>query len=115
MDVGPTVLDLFGVPTPGHFMAETLTPYLVGKRGDPNRIILMEKASQRAMLFPDGLKVLDRRGAYELYDVRRDPHEKDDLWERLGDESQRRLALLQAYVRAHAGRGAAEPDLAIDE
>lgn len=110
MDVGPTVLDLFGVPTPGHFMAETLTPYLVGERGDPNRLILMEKASQRAMLFPDGLKVMDRRGAYELYDVRRDPEEKVDLWERLGNESQRRLALLQAYVRAHAGRGNAEPE-----
>jgi hypothetical protein len=108
MDVGPTVLDLFGVPTPGHFMAETLTPYFVGKRGDPNRVILMEKPTERAMLFPDGLKVMDRRGAYELYDVRRDPDEKDDLWERLGDESQRRLALLHAYVRAHAGRGDVE-------
>ncbi|HEX6765432.1 MAG TPA: sulfatase-like hydrolase/transferase, partial [Polyangiaceae bacterium] len=105
MDVGPTVLDLFGVPTPGHVMAETLVPYLVGRRGDPNRVFLMEKATQSAMLFPDGLKVMDRRGAYELYDVRRDPDENDDLWERLGDESERRLALLQAYVRTHAGRG----------
>jgi len=98
MDVGPTVLDLFGVPTPGYFMAETLTPYLLGRRGDPNRIILMEKPTQRAMLFPDGLKVMERRGACELYDVRRDPDEKDDLWARLGDESQRRLALPDAYV-----------------
>jgi hypothetical protein len=111
MDLGPTVLDLFRVPTPGHFMAETLTPYLLGRRGNPHRLLLMEKPTHRAMLFPDGLKVMERRGAYELYDVLRDPDEEDDLWAERGDEGQRRLALLRAYVRAHAARRASDAEL----
>jgi membrane-anchored protein YejM (alkaline phosphatase superfamily) len=111
MDVAPTVLDLLRVPTPGHFMAETLTPYLLGRRGNPHRLVLMESPTQRAMLFPDGLKVMERRGALELYDVLRDPDEKDDLWSELGDEGPRRLALLRAYVQTHASRRATDSEL----
>jgi hypothetical protein len=102
MDVGPTVLDLFGLPTPGAWMGETLTPFLAGRRGPPGRPVLMEKPGQSAMLFADGLKVMKRRGAYELYDVLRDPGEHENLWNERGEEGPRRLALLEAYVRAHA-------------
>ena len=31
IDVGPTVLDLFGVDTPGTYMGESLVPALVGQ------------------------------------------------------------------------------------
>jgi hypothetical protein len=110
MDLGPTVLDLFGVPTPGSWMAESLAPFLAGKRGDPTRMILMEKPSHAALLFSDGLKVMKRRGAYELYDVRRDPEENDNLWEQRGDEGPRRLALLEAYLRVHSGNGSPADD-----
>jgi arylsulfatase A-like enzyme len=106
MDLAPTVLDLFGIPTPGSWMAESLTPFLTGGRGDPNRLILMEEFSQSAMLFPDGLKVMKRRGALELYDVLRDPKEDHNLWDERGDEGPKRLELLEAYVRTHARKRA---------
>jgi hypothetical protein len=102
LDVGPTVLDLFGLPTPGPWMGETLTPFLAGRGGKPGRPLLMEKPGQAAMLFADGLKVMKRRGVYELYDVLRDPRENENLWDERGDEGPRRLALLEAYVRTHA-------------
>ena len=38
----------------------------------------------------------------EAYDVLRDPEENDNLWDQLGDEGPRRLALLDAYVKAHS-------------
>lgn len=110
MDLAPTVLDLFGVPTPGSWTAESLTPFLAGGQGDPTRVILMEKNVHKAMLFPDGLKVMKRRGAYEIYDVRRDPGEIDNLWEKLGEESERRLALLNTYVDSHAKNRTDEED-----
>jgi arylsulfatase A-like enzyme len=110
MDLAPTVLDFFRVPTPGSWVAESLTPFLAGRRGDPTRMVLMEKPTHKAMLFSDGLKVMKRRGAYELYDVRRDPEENHNLWEELGEEGPRRLGLLDAYVRAHAGRRGSDSD-----
>ncbi|HEY8947165.1 MAG TPA: sulfatase, partial [Polyangiaceae bacterium] len=106
MDVAPTVLDLFGLPTPGNWMAQSLTPLLAGSGGSESRPLLMELSAHRAMLFPDGLKVMKRRGTYEIYDVRRDPEELHNLWDELGDESKRRLGLLDAYVHAHT----ADPD-----
>jgi arylsulfatase A-like enzyme len=110
MDLAPTVLDFFRVPTPGSWMAESLTPFLAGRRSDPTRMVLMEKPKHKAMLFSDGLKVMKRRGVYELYDVLRDPDENHNLWEELGEEGPRRLGLLDAYVRAHAKRRAADSD-----
>jgi arylsulfatase A-like enzyme len=110
MDLAPTVLDFFRVPTPGPWMSESLTPFLAGRRGDPTRMVLMEKPTHKAMLFSDGLKVMKRRGVYELYDVRRDPDENHNLWEELGDEGPRRLGLLDAYVRAHARRRGGDSD-----
>ena len=110
MDLAPTVLDFFRVSTPGSWMSESLTPFLAGRRGDPTRMVLMEKPKHKAMLFSDGLKVMKRRGVYELYDVRRDPDENHNLWEELGEEGPRRLGLLDAYVRAHARRRGGDSD-----
>jgi arylsulfatase A-like enzyme len=76
--------------------------YDVMVRVPSTRVLLMEKPSHKAMLFGDGLKVMKRSGAFELYDVLRDPQENDNLWDQLGDEGPRRLALLDAYVKAHS-------------
>jgi arylsulfatase A-like enzyme len=104
MDVGPTVLALFGAPTPGYFMGESLVPYLSGGRADTNRLILMEKREERAMVFPDGLKVMRRGPSQEIYDIRRDPTEADNLWDSLGTKAAERLALMDAYVEVHSGK-----------
>lgn len=104
MDMGPTIFDLFHVPTPGWWMADSLVPVLKGGRMDPNRVILMEKPKEKAMLFPDGLKVISRGSAEEIYDVLKDPDEQDNLWDSLGEESRRRMGLLRAYIDLQSGR-----------
>jgi choline-sulfatase len=104
MDAGPTILDLFQVPTPGYWMADSLVPFITGGRVDPNRVLFMEKSKERAMLFPDGLKVISRGVAEELYDVRKDPAERENLWDSMGDEARRRMGLMQAYSDLHSGR-----------
>jgi hypothetical protein len=103
MDIGPTVLDLLSVPTPGYFMAESLVPLLAGEQAPPDRPILMEKPTEFAFLFPDGVKVMlrTRPASEEIYDLSNDPHEDDDLRVALGAEGDRRVALARAYVDAH--------------
>jgi hypothetical protein len=111
MDIGPTVLDLFGVDTPGYFMAESLVPLLAGEKPPANRPILMEKPTEFAFLFPDGVKVLlrTRPTSEEIYDLSVDPDEENDLRVELGADGDRRVALARAYVDAHRtqpqGRG----------
>jgi hypothetical protein len=103
MDVGATVLDLFGVAKPGYWMSESLVPLLLGKKSDPARPIYMERMNERALLFGDGIKVLlrEKPRSEEIYDLRRDPHEEENLRESLGQEGDRRVALVRAYGAAH--------------
>jgi hypothetical protein len=64
---------------------------------------LMEKPTEAAFLFADGVKVLLRRKpvSEEIYDLSNDPDEENDLRETLGAEGDRRVALARAYVNAH--------------
>lgn len=106
MDIGPTVLDLFGLSTPGNFMGESLVPLLAGEPPPPHRPIFMERPTDMALLFADGIKVLlrTRPDSEEIYDVLRDPDEEEDLRESLGDEGDHRVALTRAYHAAHRTR-----------
>jgi arylsulfatase A-like enzyme len=104
MDVGPTVLDVFGVPTPGYWMAESLVPHLRGKPAETHRPIFMERRKEQALLFADGVKALARKSPWseEIYDLKRDPDEENNLRDELGAEGERRIALVHAYAAAHA-------------
>jgi arylsulfatase A-like enzyme len=105
VDLGPTVLDLFGQPTPGHVMGQSLVPILRGERVTLTRPIVAEGRLKRAMIFPDGYKVIadDRSGVVEAYDLRKDPGE---LHNRCGEdpEADRRIDVLRAFFAAHTIR-----------
>jgi arylsulfatase A-like enzyme len=106
MDIAPTVLDVFGLPTPGYWMSETLVPQLAGEPGPASRPIFMERPNEQGILFADGFKVLLRQMpvSEEVYDLNRDPGEEENLRDKpgIGDE---RVALARAYIRAHARAG----------
>jgi hypothetical protein len=100
------VLDALRVPTPGYWMAESLVPLLIGEAIDEHRPIFMERALTRAVLFPDGLKVMLRnkdRNA-EIYDVREDPDELEDLRDALGSQGDELHALAREFALAHTRR-----------
>jgi choline-sulfatase len=103
MDIAPTVLDVFGLETPGYWMSETLVPQLVGKPGPAHRPIFMERPDEQGILFADGFKVLLRQKPFseEVYDLNRDPGEEDNIRERAGI-GDARVGLARAYVKAHA-------------
>ncbi len=106
MDIGPTILDLFGVPTPGFWLAESLVPQLLGEPAPMGRPIVMETRFEHGLLFPDGLKAIHRwrQGIELIYDLEKDPMEKKNLRDALGEEGDFRMALLRKYFRVHAGK-----------
>ena len=106
LDIGPTVFDALRVPTPGYWMAESLVPLLLGEKVNDHRPIYMERALTRALLFPNGLKVMLRSNDRfaQIYDIKRDPAELEDLRESLGPEGDHLHALARAYARVHTSR-----------
>lgn len=107
LDIGPTILDLFGRPTPASFLGQSLVPYLRGATPKLSRPIAAESGRfMRAMLFPDGIKVIHdwHHNVIELYDLRSDPAELTNLYDESNEEHRARFAKLQSYFRAHEFR-----------
>jgi arylsulfatase A-like enzyme len=85
IDVGPTVLSLFGRATPASFMGESLQPFLRGENPTPSRPLATDGGrALRAMLFDERWKaIVDmRRGTEEVYDLQQDSGERLNLAER---------------------------------
>lgn len=81
LDVGPTVLAVFGAPVPGEFMGETLAPLLAGERFRRRSRLVAESRTQR-VIFEGTLKaILDtRKKTLEIFDLERDPREVENLF-----------------------------------
>ncbi len=103
MDLGPTILDLFGQPTPGAYMGQSLVPLLHGDHAKLTRPIVSESRLIRSLVFPDGIKAITdpRKGTIELYDLRRDPGELTDLFNEDKESSDRHLGALNLFFREH--------------
>ena len=106
LDVAPTLLDLFGVATPGTFMGESLVPYLRGQDPTLTRPIAIEARPKQAMIFPGGIKAIRDldNAVVELYDLRADPRELDNLCDRDVDRLAPHIGRLVAYFDAHEHR-----------
>lgn len=103
MDVGPTILDIYGLPTPGAFMGQTLLPALQGERLELSRPIMLEARPLQAMVFPNRIKVIrDRRlGILEVYDLNEDPDELDNLYDGFGESLRDHFGPLAAFFHVH--------------
>jgi hypothetical protein len=107
MDLGPTVLDLMGQPTPGTNMGESLVPILRGKDPELRRPIAAETGRmQQAMIFPDGFKVIRDKlhATFEVYDLVHDPGELHNLSGSPAVNVKDYLGQLDAFFYVHALR-----------
>ncbi len=101
LDLAPTVLDLFGAPTPGSFMGQSLVPLLAGEDLKLTRPIFLETRFEYAgMVFDDGVKLVVRGGMPELYDLRIDPGELVNTYDSRADAAER-FGAFKSLVAAH--------------
>jgi arylsulfatase A-like enzyme len=104
IDLGPTVLDMFGQPTPGAFFGESLLPALFGRPFTPTRPIAAEsRLGKQTLIFADGYKLIWDRNRHlaELYDLNDDPKELKDCFDPSDPDAARRLGLLHLFFQAN--------------
>ncbi|HXI02353.1 MAG TPA: sulfatase [Candidatus Saccharimonadales bacterium] len=112
IDLTPTLLDLAGVSFAGSFEGRSLRPLLDGDRGVEPRPLFSEVFGGRAG-FPewkafssgrvsvelDGMKLVDDLdNGFELYDLRSDPGENDNLEKSRPDAVAKLDALIKDYL-----------------
>jgi hypothetical protein len=103
LDIGPTILDLYGLVTPGFYMGQSLVPFLRGQTPELTRpIIASTLVSSHAMYsFPTKVIVDRRKNSVEVYDLVSDRDERRNLADSLGDAS---AGALRAFIEAHRVR-----------
>src|SRR5690606_4974726 len=99
---GPTVLDMFGLPTPPHFLGQSLVGFL--RSDDPllTRPIIAEGRLKKSWVFDDGFKLIvdDRTSTVELYDLKEDPKELVNVFD-TEPTANARLATLRTFFDVH--------------
>ena len=105
MDLGPTILDLFGLQTPGEYMGQSLVPALAGEGVNLSRPILAStlKRFRKTALYQPPFKLIvnDRNKTAEVYDLSKDPDERDNLADTMADEMLKHLNALRSVHRPH--------------
>jgi arylsulfatase A-like enzyme len=82
IDVGPTLLDLFGVPIPGSYMGQSLLPLIAGEAKKLTRPVAVDSGRRlQAFYLEDGKKVIFdiNQRTTEVYDLKNDPGELQNL------------------------------------
>ncbi len=106
IDLGPTVLDLFGVDTPATFNGQSLVPILTGGTVTFTRPLLAEGRLAKAYVEQSGFKVIEdpRKKIVEAYDLETDPGETRNLFDVDPTRADGALAYLRAFFDAHTLR-----------
>jgi arylsulfatase A-like enzyme len=82
LDLGPTILDLFGVAAPGNTLGQSLVPLLRGETIALTRPIVVDSGRrQQALFFSDNHKaIMDlHKGTTAVFDLAADPGERKNL------------------------------------
>jgi arylsulfatase A-like enzyme len=104
IDIGATLLDLMGADTPGSFMGQSLVPYLRGERPELTRPIVGDTGWVQSVVIGK-YKVIDdaRRNLVEVYDLSKDPGERDNLFGTLDGEDELMLKALRHFFSTRQG------------
>jgi hypothetical protein len=103
VDIGPTLLDAFGLNTPAVMMGQSLVPFLQGKSAQLSRPIVAESRLKRALVTGDGFKIVEdpRRRTVELYDLGKDPGELENIFSQGTPKSDEAYGVLATFFNIH--------------
>lgn len=106
IDIGPTVLELFGLPAPDGHMGRSLLPFVRGETNEIDRPVIAEGRLRRALLTRDGLKIIDDTFFHtvEAYDLEADPGETVNLYEHAPERVAAPLAQLRSFFERYTLR-----------
>ncbi len=79
VDVAPTLLELVGVPPPPSMRGDDLRPLLAGGEARLGSVFASAGTRHMVVSWPHKLIADLRFGTFELYDLERDPRERDNL------------------------------------
>ena len=102
VDLGPTVLDLMGLPTPGTFMGQSLVPFFRGQEVSLTRPIAADSGRRMQSIILDGeIKVIVdlQCQTEEVYDLQADPGETNNLVD--DPRSDEQLQALRSFFDTH--------------
>lgn len=102
IDVGPTVLHLFGLERPSSFEGRSLLPLARGLTTEVPRRLYLEGRLRRGMYLPNGQKIIEDsvQKTVEIYDLTRDPAEGRNLFRSSDPDSRHALGALREFFAA---------------
>jgi hypothetical protein len=102
IDLGPTLLDLFGATTPASFEGTSLVPLIAGETAPERLIVIDSGRGMRAIVFGNDQKLIDDRfrGTVELFDLKTDPGELKNVEDVLATDARARLEVLRSFFGA---------------
>ncbi len=106
LDIGPTLLDLFGLPIPEQFQGESLADVLLGRSGVPDRPVFSELLPYTALdqhlrtVVYDNMKLIVdfHLDLEEFYDLSEDPMEQNNLIDERRDDAAKLREMLDEFM-----------------
>jgi arylsulfatase A-like enzyme len=115
IDLGPTILDLFGLETPSEFQGKSLLPLTDSKNGGWEELAYSQLWRDENLALINGrMKLVHFRGHKALYDLRKDPGEREDIYRKRPRKVKRRLEQKMKFYRNFAPKTPIVPKRLID-
>jgi len=116
IDLGPTVLDLFGLKKPEQFQGKSLLPFIDAKSQGWEDLSFSQVAKDTNLAMVDGpMKLVHFSGHKMLYDLRRDPGERKNIYTKEPEQVLRRLEQKMELYRNYAPKTPIVPKTLLDE
>ncbi|HZO12898.1 MAG TPA: sulfatase-like hydrolase/transferase [Polyangiaceae bacterium] len=106
IDVGPTVMHMFNLEAPGGCAGRSLLPLARGLLDELPRPVMAEGRLRR-VIYQDDLKIIEDsvRKTVEAYDLKVDPDETDNIFDRDRARVEPAVAALRAFFHARVRPG----------
>lgn len=110
IDIAPTLADLAGVPKGKHWMGTSQADAMRNRKAAAPGVVYSEYIDQRMVVeAATGLKLILNDGPVRLYDLKKDPHEANNLAAARPDDVTRLRGLLDARFAAGRALGQTFP------